>query len=708
MADPTKIGKYELLGVLGQGGMGKVYKALHPSMNRHVVIKQITGQSNKAMTQRFQREARIMMDFRFDNIVPVYDYFEERGRHFIVMEFVDGKSLEGVLKEHGPLDPTAAVTVFLEVCLGLRYAHEHGVVHRDIKPDNVLVSTRGEVKLADFGIARAADDSEEDLTATGIAMGTPAYMSPEQIDNAKRVDQRSDVYSMGVMLYQMVTAKRPFAGNMSPETIHKISLGKYTRPRRHNRAVPRPLERIIRKAMHRKPKRRYQDMTALIRAISRYALRFKTKFETHDEIRRYLFDHEAKTRLVEPMRSRGFVAFRIAAVVLGLAAVAGVGYGAYTAGYYHEHLRDHDHGAVQAIVDMPANYHLSAEEVAAYFDVRPVGLESTAALAAAGGGGTDAADGESADTAEAPNRGPLAAPDRYRVRLHPEAVSRQEDARVSAEDSAVLPAVGDDTASDGESASVAADRSTGFRLTSPRLYLPAGDYEASVIVGNSIRVVTFHLFPREIQRTRLATRDARIVEVDYTTSTSTKEIDLAIEAYDAVRNEPIQGRVTTRVSIDGARERVWPIYVSPFGSGVSPTLLSGRSYRFEVSSAGYLERTVEFEVPNESDVARARVYLVPRPGTLEVVSNSDRAVIRVDNRAEVYVAGARPEYAPFGRTIIGTNAYSLDPGDYVVTAEVGRKASAHRQVTVEPGQKVTLNVVYDETTKTLSIAAAQR
>jgi serine/threonine protein kinase len=201
--------KYEILGEIARGGMGVVYKAMHKTLNRTVAIKILHPQyaGDPSFLKRFQREARAMARLDHENIIRVYDVAEDQGAQCIVMEFFPGKDLKQVILEKGPFAPDRAIAVALQMAEALTYAHAEGIVHRDIKPGNVMIDSRGRVKLADFGIAAATD--EISVTATGQIIGTPEYMSPEQA-RGEAIDGRSDLYSLGIVLYEMLTATTPF------------------------------------------------------------------------------------------------------------------------------------------------------------------------------------------------------------------------------------------------------------------------------------------------------------------------------------------------------------------------------------------------------------------------------------------------------------------------------------------------------------------
>lgn len=267
---PSKIGKYEVEDLIATGGMGAVYKAIHPTLNRNVIIKKLTLKNDEGLIQRFNREARIMMDFTHDNIVNVYDHFKERDSYYIVLEYVDGITLGDFIKKEGRLSNELALYIILEISKALKYAHDKGVVHRDIKPANILISKDGEVKLVDFGIAASEDGIDEDLTTVGMTMGTPSYMAPEQFGNSKNVDKTADIYSLGVMLYEMMTGEKPFPSGMSPSCIALIQKGKYQKAKKINFGVSRITTSLIKNLMHHKSKKRYQDLDKTISILHKY------------------------------------------------------------------------------------------------------------------------------------------------------------------------------------------------------------------------------------------------------------------------------------------------------------------------------------------------------------------------------------------------------------------------------------------------------
>ncbi|TVQ40327.1 MAG: serine/threonine protein kinase [Spirochaetaceae bacterium] len=336
---PDSVGKYKITSEIAKGGMGAVYKAQHPTLDRFVIIKKLTLRGDASIRERFRREARIMMDFKSDYIVDVYDHFREGSYYYIVLEYVDGVSLEQLLRKERYLPEEIALLVFRDCCRALAYAHTRGVVHRDIKPANILISNDGHVKLVDFGIASLHEEVESGLTRDGMTLGTPSYMAPEQFQSSRSVDRRADVYSMGVMLYEMLTGKKPFPGNMTAESIRLIQHGKYTRPRKVNPRVSRFAQRLIRRCMRVKPKRRFQELGPLLRILDK-ALSGKRRQSPHQRISAYLAGSW------EPLKRRSAAA-RLAPVagVLMLLLGAATVYVGQRYGYQYELLRAEQYGA---------------------------------------------------------------------------------------------------------------------------------------------------------------------------------------------------------------------------------------------------------------------------------------------------------------------------------------------------------------------------
>src|SRR4249919_148510 len=207
----TQLGHYGIVAELGRGGMGVVYKAFEPSLDRYVAIKELSAalSHDPALVERFVREARSMAALNDPHIIQIHYIGQENEQAYFAMEFVDGESLSTLIEREGPLATSDALNLLRQAALGLATAHEHGVIHRDIKPGNLLLSKRGQLKIADFGIALTQRDLSKKLTATGDVVGTPGYLSPE-VCLGKPVDERSDLFALGVVLFEMLSGRLPF------------------------------------------------------------------------------------------------------------------------------------------------------------------------------------------------------------------------------------------------------------------------------------------------------------------------------------------------------------------------------------------------------------------------------------------------------------------------------------------------------------------
>ncbi|MEZ5181180.1 MAG: Stk1 family PASTA domain-containing Ser/Thr kinase [Acidimicrobiales bacterium] len=265
-------GRYELHRRVGRGGMAEVYLARDRLLDRLVAIKILFPEfaTDPSFVARFRREAQAAANLNHPNIVGVYDWGKERGTYYIVMEYVDGRSVSEILRSDGPIEPKRAATIAADVAAALGFAHRKGVVHRDVKPGNVLITASGEVKVADFGIARAMTaTSEDNLTQTGSVMGTATYFSPEQAQG-KPVDARSDLYSLGVVLYEMACGKPPFSGD-SPVAIAYQHVQEPIPPLAERVPdIPADYGRIVDRALAKDPDDRYPDGAAMRADLLRF------------------------------------------------------------------------------------------------------------------------------------------------------------------------------------------------------------------------------------------------------------------------------------------------------------------------------------------------------------------------------------------------------------------------------------------------------
>jgi len=250
--------RYQIIEVLGKGGMGKVYRALDKKLNEEVALKLIKPEiaSDKKTLERFNNELKIARKVAHKNVGRMYELMEEKGTHFITMEYVPGQDLRGLIRQTGQLTVGTAVSIAKQMCEGLTEAHRLGVIHRDLKPQNIMIDKEGNARIMDFGIARSL--RAKGITGAGVMVGTPEYMSPEQAE-VKEVDQRSDIYSLGVILYEMVTGRVPFEGE-TPLGIamkHKSEMPKD--PKELNTQIPEDLSQVILRCMEKDKEKRYQS-----------------------------------------------------------------------------------------------------------------------------------------------------------------------------------------------------------------------------------------------------------------------------------------------------------------------------------------------------------------------------------------------------------------------------------------------------------------
>jgi serine/threonine-protein kinase len=267
------LGRYEIIGELGKGAMGLVYKAHDPIIDRILAIKTIS--LSLAMDEREEYEARFFQEARaagrlnHPNIITVYDVGKSGDVAYIVLEYLEGRELSEILTKEKQLPIHQILDIVKQVAQGLIYAHEHGVVHRDIKPTNIMVKSDSQVKITDFGIARMTSSAVQ--TQTGMVLGTPKYMSPEQV-LGKPIDQRSDIFSLGVMLFEMLTQTSPFVGDTLNEIMFQTININPPSPSSINTRLPARLDIIVAKALEKEPNERYQSAREFASDLSNAAI----------------------------------------------------------------------------------------------------------------------------------------------------------------------------------------------------------------------------------------------------------------------------------------------------------------------------------------------------------------------------------------------------------------------------------------------------
>src|ERR1700755_3631486 len=264
----SMVGEYRLIDFLGEGGMGEVYRGVHAKLGRVAAIKVLTTAARRehGFVERFFNEARIQSQLQHSNIAALYDFCEVQGQPCIIMEYVDGDTLCDRVRPYGPLPTGEALRIFHEVVCAIAYVHAHGVIHRDIKSNNIKIGTQGQVKLLDFGIAKGG--ASPALTQTGSVVGTLAYLSPQQLSTG-HADQRSDIWALGVLLYEMTTGRVPFTATTIGALCAQISNADYPPLRQLNPAAPQEVANIVSRCLKKNVIERYQTAEALLSDVRR-------------------------------------------------------------------------------------------------------------------------------------------------------------------------------------------------------------------------------------------------------------------------------------------------------------------------------------------------------------------------------------------------------------------------------------------------------
>ncbi|RAL26869.1 protein kinase domain-containing protein [Thermoflavimicrobium daqui] len=260
-------GRYEIIQLVGGGGMAEVYKARDLKKNQFVAVKVLSESlsHDNEFIRRFTWEAKATAKLSHPNVVKVFNIGQENKIHYMVMEYVEGRSLKALIKQRGSLSPHECINIAIQICDGLSHAHQNGIIHRDIKPHNILGTRDNEYKITDFGISRLVKP-QSTFTKTGMVMGSVHYISPEQA-RGMRVSYPSDIYSLGIVLYEMVTGRLPFDGNENIAIALQHIQEPIPDPQKINHTVPNELKQIIYKALEKDPNRRYQSAFEIKQAL---------------------------------------------------------------------------------------------------------------------------------------------------------------------------------------------------------------------------------------------------------------------------------------------------------------------------------------------------------------------------------------------------------------------------------------------------------
>lgn len=307
MGTVRKVGTSEIQREIGRGGMGVVYEAFQDGLARRVAVKALDGKlaRSKELLERFRREGRALAQLRHQAIVAVHDLVDKDGTLYLVTDFVDGADLNRLLAKGGTIPPECVAVVGARVAEALDYVHFNKLLHRDVKPANVMVTRDGQVKLMDFGIAK--DQTASDLTKVGMLVGSPSYLAPEVL-NGDPADARADIWALGVTLYELVTGEKPFRGRDADELFEAIRRGAFRRIRAIAPACPRRLARAIERCLERRKARRWRTAGALARELDACAARM-------------IRGMHPQARLVALMTNRGFAEEAYALTVMDAASL---------------------------------------------------------------------------------------------------------------------------------------------------------------------------------------------------------------------------------------------------------------------------------------------------------------------------------------------------------------------------------------------------
>lgn len=267
----TVFGAYRLAGLLGEGGMGKVYEAVHEFMKRPVAVKIINANATRDNTSsaRFFQEIRALAKLDHPHVMTLYDAGKVKRRYYYTMQLLKGKSLGECVERRGPFPENEALSIIRKVARALEHAHRRSVIHRDVKPENILLDDRGDPVVSDFGLVMHHDNDHLTLTHEGLMVGSLHYASPEQADGTRDIDGRSDIYSLGATFYFLLTGRTLYQGSAPHEILVKHLKGGWVSPRRYNRSVSLATVRLLRKMLARKREKRLQTMDDVVTAISR-------------------------------------------------------------------------------------------------------------------------------------------------------------------------------------------------------------------------------------------------------------------------------------------------------------------------------------------------------------------------------------------------------------------------------------------------------
>lgn len=635
---PAKIGKYPIISQIGEGAMGAVYKAMHPTLQKEVIIKKLTLTDNYTFNERFKREARILMELRNEHIVQVYDHFKEGVSFYIIMEFVDGIDLEKLIKSKRYLPPDIALLIFYEICRALKYAHDNNVIHRDIKPANILISREGTVKLVDFGVSTFTDDAEDDsLTKPGMTIGTPSYLAPEQISNAKNRDKKADIYAAGVVLYEMLTGKKPFKGSLTPELVQKIQKGKYLLPRKINPEIKPSIQRLIRKAMHFKPRKRFQDMKVILKKLSSFAAGYKSTENINLCIKNYIEGKEADKKLKAGFLHRFVRAIPKTSVLLIPTILLAVGAGwLYQQGYHYQYLYSDQYGVFQFNLKIKKG-HKTLDELY----IKPI-------------------------------------------------LYRNEKSG--------LKQIKDLSIELSQPEKKSSKKASSIQLKSNNLFLKSGTYTFLLYVENEQFRKSFFLKPLSSQNKRGGQSLGYQVSFDALKNTPKLPIDVFFTIQD-IHTKKVLKNEELKISI--LQKGKWVDW-STFYLNLKniKKFVSGARYKFKFVKEGYYTKYMNVTVRPEQTQVNLDINLIPIPGIYRIKSKTNGLTLMIDNKDQYISGGKGRQIKDVPKLSQNFQNIQLDPGTYYFTFKkdnmISEDISVTRKLKLKSGNTQLIDAEFNE------------
>lgn len=640
---PKKIGKYNIQKKISEGGMSSVYLAEHPGLKRFVIIKKLKNLEGVQAIERFEREARIMMDLRNEGIVQVHDYFNEGSYCYTVMEYVDGLTLEELLDKKRIINNDFAMLIIREVCKALKYSHDNGIIHRDIKPANIMISRNGEVKLTDFGIATSNQDAGDGLTIEGMTLGTPAYMPPEQFSRSKYVDHRADIYSVGVTLYEIVCGKKPFPGGFNSETLDAIHYGRFISPRKINPRIKRVILRVIKKTMHRKYARRYKDIKKIITTFTKHLKAYKNIKES---IYSYIWENnnEKTFKKTEPIRQKkkhtklikSSVTAITCAILLGIS-----GLYCYNHGYFHELFFSSSIGALRIKIKVN-KFRINKDPKDLYIKT-------------------------------------------FLYKKEKGILKRVKDVSFNYKNNSL----------DNETI-----QSKWYHcFTSKKKYLNAGHYFLNIHCENQNFQKHFYLQPRCIQKMNKATISAE--EINFTLVSGIRQ---PLYVYYTVRDIRNRKNITasTDLYIYYYGWKKWNKFIRL--KNYKKILTSGKRYLFKIHKKNYYTKFHRIYVNHYQNILSLNIHLTPIPGKMYIDANKESLRVLINNSNYYFWGGKSRKYKKLEKTITGQwQKILLDPGYYRITVKKSSSIKRSANVVIKSGSKMRLKITYDSTKKNIAL-----